>query len=215
MKRSTMEFYRSRLEAQVLPALGHLAVTAVSTAAVSDFTAELFAWCNPGGVNAVLRALRVLLGFAVKQGILEKAPAVPMVEEPEPDDELSFVPRAETDAFPRCAARLRARLAHAFFVTAFRTGLRIGELIELRWKDVNSSATSSTFAAPATTATSRRQRAGAGASFPSPPRWPGALRPLVGPPDRLVFCYPDGSPFDSIGPTVAMGCPDPAALGPR
>ena len=51
-------------------------MNAVSTARVADLTAELFGECTPGGVNSILRTLRALLGFAVEQGLLEKAPNV-------------------------------------------------------------------------------------------------------------------------------------------
>ncbi len=127
VKRSTMEYYRSKILGHVVPALGDFRVTGVSSiTGVADFTAELFAKCSPGSVNSILRAFRALLGFAVEQGLLEKAPDVEMVEEPDPEEELQFVSADQTASFLAAVLHLE-RKWHAFFIVAFRTGLRIGE----------------------------------------------------------------------------------------
>ena len=195
VKRSTMGYYRSKILGHVVPVLGDLPVTAVSSITVADFTAELFAKCSPGGVNSILRAFRALLGFAVEQGVLEKAPDVEMVEEPDPEEELQFVSADQTASFLAAVLHLEPEW-HAFFVVAFRTGLRIAELIELRWKDVNLDRCElhvrrSRYDEDITTPKSGRSRI-----VPFPSEVAGTLRPLVSAPERLVFAYEDQTPFD-------------------
>ena len=195
VKRSTMGYYRSKILGHVVPVLGDLPVTAVSSITVADFTAELFAKCSPGGVNSILRAFRALLGFAVEQGVLEKAPDVEMVEEPDPEEELQFVSADQTASFLAAVLHLEPEW-HAFFVVAFRTGLRIAELIELRWKDVNLERCElhvrrSRYDGDITTPKSGRSRI-----VPFPSEVARALWPMVGPPERLVFAYEDQTPFD-------------------
>ena len=118
-----------------------------------------------------------------------------MVEEPDPEEELQFISADQTASFLAAVLHLEPEW-HAFFVVAFRTGLRIAELIELRWKDVNLERCElhvrrSRYDGDITTPKSGRSRI-----VPFPSEVARALWPMVGPPERLVFAYEDQTPFD-------------------
>ena len=51
-------------------------------ARIQEFTEKLRDDREPGGVNAILRVLRPVLGFAVEHGYLRARPKVKMLKEP-------------------------------------------------------------------------------------------------------------------------------------
>jgi integrase len=107
------------------PALGHL----------------LQAWLNgldrhPRTVHHYAACLRAAFTYAKRKGLMDRNPAV--------DLDLPAIPRVER--IPLTAAEVRAFLLasfqsgdilHPLWVTAAWTGMRQGELLALRWQDVN------------------------------------------------------------------------------
>ena len=135
VKESTFADYSWRLEHYVLPRFGTKTLDQVDVGEVLKFKLALGKRLKPGGVNGALRILRAVLNFAESRGYILEAPEIEMVEEEEPDEAELFLTEEETALFLETAARLDPAW-HPFFVVAFRTGSRVGELIALQVGDV-------------------------------------------------------------------------------
>ena len=93
--------------------------------------------------NKYLTTLRSVFGFAQKRGYVERSPAA-MVEkfslEPKYKEELEepvYIPPEVYEALLRARAARRHRPIRAVMFLLYHTGMRIGELLRLRWRDVN------------------------------------------------------------------------------
>ncbi len=85
-------------------------------------------------VNRHIGILRTMLNLAVEWGMLPKAPRIRdyKLEQQERD----FFRMDERDHFLAVCKEKRPEW-HAFFVVAFHTGMRMGEMSALRWEDVD------------------------------------------------------------------------------
>lgn len=141
LKASTIRFYNGHLDEHVLPALGSRPVTSIRR----QDCRELIADCRKKGlrvgtVKGVLRTLSTVLTQAVEDDLLEANPALRMGrylrqgDEPAPQinpltrDEVARLIAAALEHFPRW---------HPLLLCAVRTGLRQGEIIALRWADLD------------------------------------------------------------------------------
>lgn len=186
-KPSTVDTKRWLLDRHILPALGSLELGAIGYAQIEDFKVRLAASMGQKSINNVVGILNRLLVVAKKRGEID---ALPEVEWMRPDapafDWLRF---DEADALIAAARDEWASMIRV----ALRTGLRRGELIGLRWDDVDTHGgriivRQSIVRRQVTTPKSRRPR-----EIPLAPSALAALKSqkhLRGP---LVWCYPDGS----------------------
>ena len=87
-------------------------------------------------INNIVGCLRTMLNTATKWGYLEKNPANQVKPLKAMQPELDFFDSAETEQFLD-AAKKHEQNWFPFFFTAFRTGLRLGELFALRWRHVD------------------------------------------------------------------------------
>jgi len=160
-----------------------------------------------------------VFAYAVKHGWCTSNPVAatdrPETEQADPD--IRFLDLAELEALLRVAAELactpaegeaepdvRAPTDHALYLTAAMTGMREGELVALRWRDVDWSASvirvrrNYTRGRLGTPKSKRSSRA-----LPMADRLGGELdrhfkRSLYKGDDHLVFCHPQtGEPYDA------------------
>lgn len=131
LKPQTIDYLDRTLRNSVLPALdpklGERRLDALDMEALSDLTRALHAKkLGAKTINNTLSALRALLAHAVEHKVLAHLPHVKWLK-PAPT-KFDFFTFDET-------AKL---LEHAppFVVVALRTGMRIGELVALKWSDV-------------------------------------------------------------------------------
>jgi integrase len=131
---NTLADYRRDLERHVLPRLGRMRLAEIEPRDVKLLTRELAeSGLGPSTVRNVIAPLRALLQTAVEEGVIRANPAlglrlpgpargVPKHLEPEELERLY----AETPGEWRLFVRLLAY-----------TGCRIGEFVELRWRDLD------------------------------------------------------------------------------
>ena len=88
---------------------------------------------SKNSINKTIGTLRKMLNDAVEWGYISFAPRVTAFKIVQPDPDWFTV--EERDLFLETCKKYRAEW-YAFFVTAFHTGARMGELAGLKWEDV-------------------------------------------------------------------------------
>lgn len=150
-KASSVNAKEMLLRVHILPRLGELRLDQVTYAVIEDFKLALMATplgnvsrkkngappvpskrtLSKKSINNALTVLRRMLSIARKRGLIASVPEIDWYR----------VPEGEFDFFTfEEAARLIAAAPEewrAMITVALRTGLRLGELMALRWQDVD------------------------------------------------------------------------------
>lgn len=123
----------SILSRHLLPAFGHLQLAEISSDRVEQYKADKLAdGLSPKSVNNHLTILRKSLDCACEWRLLAVVPRMRWLRCTRPpirylqDHESVALLRAEVD-----------RLSQSMILLALRTGMRVGELLGLRWRDVD------------------------------------------------------------------------------
>jgi integrase len=133
-KPSAIRGYRDKLEAHVLPTLGHMRLEEIKPRNVQELVDRLVkAKLSPATIDGALTPLRALYRHAVSRGDVQSNPTL-RIEKPAVRCKVRIV-ATPADA----ASRLRLLTAgdRPLWATAFYAGLRRGELTALRWEDVD------------------------------------------------------------------------------
>lgn len=132
-KPSTQRSYRRLLDAGLIPAFGGLDLAAITNPLIEEFKAErLRAGNSAKTINGYLIVLRRCLVAAYEREYVPKVPRVQWMKESPPS--FDFLTSAESG---RLLAHATDRRGRPLILCALRTGMRAGELIGLRWEDVN------------------------------------------------------------------------------
>lgn len=136
-KRSTLNDYRSAVRAHLEPAFGHLAVEDVSPAIIERWRRGMVAEGRLSG-RSINKLLTILHGIFERVRRTHRLAANPVAEvERQPRKKrvgIDVFGTEEVMALVRAAA---TEQDGAVFLTAAFTGLRMGELLALRWRDVD------------------------------------------------------------------------------
>ena len=132
-KPSTIRGYRSVIEAHLLPAFGDKPVERVTGPMIERWIAGFDG--SPRTRNKLLIQLSGILGRAKKvYGLRENAASTVEKFQAKPSGDIEVFSPEEVRALVRAA---ESEQDAALFLTAAFTGLRMGELIALRWRDVD------------------------------------------------------------------------------
>src|SRR5262249_42200984 len=134
LKPSTAHGYRSSLQAHLLPAFGAYRLDRITPDVVQNFiTHHVRAGMNPSTLNRILRQLHTILERARRwRYIVENAAAI--VERPRIRKRpMEYLRPEEVGRFLDAAPPDRRLL----FKTAILTGLRMGELLALKWEHLD------------------------------------------------------------------------------
>jgi integrase len=128
---STLRAYRGAMNYYLLPKFGNVPIPDIGYLDIEEFKSELK--CGPKRVNKVLGPMRSLFRFAHKAGFIEKNPM----------DLVDNLKVTKSDIYPLSMEEVNFFLEHVsphyknFFVVAFFTGMRFGEMAALKWKNVD------------------------------------------------------------------------------
>jgi integrase len=139
-KPTTLEDYRSMLRRHLVPYFGGTKVDRLRAVDIDAFVmAKRRESLAPKTVRNLLIFLNGLLSFGVRRGALASNPAADVDRPPAASDSpIRHLDRAELRAVLAAVPGDQwAHLDHALYLTAALTGLRQGELLALRWADVD------------------------------------------------------------------------------
>jgi integrase len=131
-KDSEVEAKKRHLKNHIVPFFGHMRLDQIGAEHVARYkAAKLKEEYDPKSINNQLAVLRKLLAGAVDWGRIDHVPALKWLMRfpPPPFDFLTF---EEADRLVNAGGDWRAMI-----VVALKTGLRHGELLALRWEDVD------------------------------------------------------------------------------
>ena len=148
-KPSTRRSYEQLLRVHVMPRFGFQLLTEIRRNEVKRFLADLSQVTRGGDARPVSKfsrntlrliicALRIVLNAAVEDGLIDSNPAAKIgkfAKSEKPARQASAMTPTETNSF-LSAVREVCPGWYSFFLTALRAGLRKGELIALKWGDI-------------------------------------------------------------------------------
>jgi integrase len=130
----TGQRYAELLHKHVRPYLGHKRLQSIGAGDLNTLYRQLHETLAPRTVRHVHRLLHRVFSLATKWGDIKRN-VVALVDSPKvPATEASVL---QTSEIPVMFAALRGRTFYPLAVVALGTGMRRGELLALRWQDVN------------------------------------------------------------------------------
>lgn len=134
VKYSTIEREESILRCHIYPSIGDVVVSDVVEEQISDILERLGARLAPRTVVHVLVVTRALFNYGLRRGAVDANPTAlikrPRVAAQKP----TFL---EIDEVQRYIAAANGRKYEAALLLALGTGMRLGEVLGLRWSDVD------------------------------------------------------------------------------
>jgi integrase len=138
-KPSTVDFYRDYQERYVIPRFGQKKITAITRDEIKDFMSDLTEkGLAKNTIRLAIATLRVVLSAAVEEGILASNPGLRLgrfLESHKAAHEAQAMTREEAQIFLEAAKEFYPDF-HPLFLMALRAGLRKGELLAVRWGDI-------------------------------------------------------------------------------
>ena len=139
-KKSTLEDYESTLRVHLVPFFGDCTLDEIDVSTVEAFIySKVDEGKAPKSIQNYLGLLQSIIGYGVKRGWCESNP-VALVETPraQRDRDIRFLTLAELEAVLAASPETPlGRVDRLVFLAAAMTGMRRGEVVALRWQDVD------------------------------------------------------------------------------
>jgi integrase len=139
LRPSTRRSYRQHIDLHLIPHIGEVRLTSLRGTHVEHLLQELRGGENPMGVatsRRVFATLRVALNKAMRQGLIASNPCALVELESETDHRTPATVWTPAEVRQFLDAAREQRL-YAMYVVVITCGLRRGEVIGLRWDDVD------------------------------------------------------------------------------
>ncbi len=140
-KRTTLASYRTHVELHIIPALGAVPLSGLTPPQVAAWQADMLR--KPGRRGNALSPKRVLNAYRALHTAMEEAvrleliPSNPVGKVRPPRQAPEEVVALDADQVSALMATVAGHRLEAMFAAAWQTGLRMGELLGLRWEDVD------------------------------------------------------------------------------
>ncbi len=138
-KPSTVDFYRDYQKRYVIPRFGQKKITTITRDEIKAFMSDLTEkGLAKNTIRLAIATLRVVLSAAVEDGILASNPGLRLgrfLESQKAAHEAQAMTREEAQIFLEAAKEFYPEF-HPLFLMALRAGLRKGELLAVRWGDI-------------------------------------------------------------------------------
>jgi integrase len=125
-----------RLGKSLLPVLGHLRLSAISTRDITALHSAEKARTSAGTGNQLLQLVKRMFNLAVKWGFLERSPAAGVEKFKTPPHRERYLTKEELPRFLKALDELEDRDAAAALSLALYTGCRRNEVMSLKWDQV-------------------------------------------------------------------------------
>jgi len=140
LKTSTTLNYEVHLRRHLVPRFGRAPLDGITRTGIKAYLDELVTQgkLSRATIKNILGTLRSMFTHAVEDGILENNVAVRLGRFNRCRNEkrqVEFLTEEESNRFLEVSKEVRPR-RYALFLAALRAGLRLGELIALRWDDI-------------------------------------------------------------------------------
>jgi len=123
-----------RVFKNILACLGDKQISYISPMEIEQFKNFRSITVKKTTVNIELRALKAILNLAVKWEYLDKSPAKEISQLKVPEKERQYI--SESDFF-KLINEIKNLKFKVLVNTAYYTGLRLNELVNLQWKDID------------------------------------------------------------------------------
>lgn len=143
LRRTTCESYESFIDHHILPALGHMELTKLRPLHIQELLSHKIkngradgkeGGLSPRSVKYIHTILHEALKHAVKLEIVPRNVAEAVTPPRETKAELQVWDVSQVNAFLEAASKHRL---YPLFLLALTTGMRRGELLGLRWQDID------------------------------------------------------------------------------
>jgi integrase len=125
------------IEKHLLPIWGNVQVAKISTKMIEDFKLKRIDQVVASTTTRELFTIKGMLRKAVEWGYLKESPAAPVKKLKSAIPHFRYLSKEEINSLAESCKKSDNPQLFAFVLTALNTGMRLGEITALEWKDID------------------------------------------------------------------------------